>query len=157
MNKIEAFVYGNDNKGGVDNPNKYYGFTSLGDDVFIPVGLYVGDPQEVPIVFDTGCSVAVIPYKEGFIGPITPVEKTMTGLGSKVDVVGEGKLRWVFRDDYGVKQTIIVKGYYTPNSSIRLFSPQSYFQKEGGGIINVDKEGSTFNFASGKSITFKYE
>ena len=47
--------------------------------------------------------MAVTPNKEDFIGPITPVEKTMTELGSKVNVFGEGKLQWVFRDDYGVK------------------------------------------------------
>ena len=150
MNKIEAFT---DGGGGA---SKDYGFTSLEDDVFIPVGLYIGDSKEIPIVFDTGCSVAVTPYKEDFIGPITPVVKTMTGLGSKVDVVGEGKITWVFRDDYGVKQTVLVKGYYIPDSPIRLFSPQSYFQQEGGGSMKVDKDGSTFTFVSGKSITFEY-
>ena len=121
MNKIEAF------KDCKKNSNKDYGFNSLKDDVFIPVGLYVGDPKDVPIVFDTGCSVAVTPYKQDFTGTITPVEKTITELGSKVEVVGEGKIKWVFRDDYGVKHTIIVKGYYIPTSPISLFSHQSYF------------------------------
>ena len=61
--------------------------------MFIPVGLYVGDPKKVPIVFDTGCSVAVTPYKQDFIGTFIPVEKKITGLGSKVEVVGKGKLK----------------------------------------------------------------
>ena len=151
MNKIEAFGNGKESNKGDD-----YGFTSLEDDVFIPVGLYVGDPKEVPIVFDSGCSVAVTPYEQDFIGTITPVEKTITGLGSKVEVVGERKIKWLFRDDYGVQQTILVKGYYIPTSPIRLFSPQSYFQQEGGGCMNIDKDGTTFTFVSGKSISFKY-
>ena len=61
--------------------------------------------------FDGIFTPIVTPYKEDFIGPITPVKKIMKGLGSKVDVVDEGKIRWVFRDDYGVKQTMIIKGY----------------------------------------------
>ena len=88
-------------------------FNKLLDYVFIPVGMYVND-NDIAIVFDSGCSVAVAPHLEDFIGPITKVDKTMRGLGASVKVEGGGIIQWCFRDDYGVKQMIEVKVYYIP-------------------------------------------
>ena len=82
MNEIEPF----EGKRGAP-ANEPCGFNGLVDDVFIPVGMYVND-NDINIVFDTGCSVAVTPYREDFIGPITKVDKTMRGLGTSVTVDG---------------------------------------------------------------------
>ena len=57
-----------------DGAEEPCGLNGLVDDVFIPVGMYVND-NDINIVFDTGCSVAVTPYREDFIGPITKVNK----------------------------------------------------------------------------------
>ena len=63
MDKIEAF------EGGKGGPTQVsYCFNGLIDDVFVPVGVYVNN-NGMAIVFDTGCSVAVTPYLEDFIGP----------------------------------------------------------------------------------------
>ena len=40
---------------------------------------------------------------------------------------------------------IEVRAYYIPTSSVRLFSPQSYFVQEGGGSMKIDKDGYNFN------------
>ena len=80
----------------------------------------------------------------------------MLGLGATVQVKGEGMVKWEFRDDYGVKQVIEVKGYYIPTSKVRLFSPQSYFKQEKGGSYTLAAEGSVFTFASGKHLVFAY-
>ena len=56
-----------------------YCFTALEEDLFSPKGFYVG-PGSKPIVFDSGCSIAVTPFKEDFVGGITLVQKTMSSL-----------------------------------------------------------------------------
>ena len=42
-----------------------YGYTSLEEDLFTPVGLYINEDQ-LPIIFDSGCSVSVSPDKKYF-------------------------------------------------------------------------------------------
>ena len=58
MNKIEPFE---DPTGGKTKPfmdlnvcKADFAFTSIADDLFQPIGLYVGDPKQIPIVFDSG-------------------------------------------------------------------------------------------------------
>ena len=110
----------------------------------------------VPFIFDSGCSVAVSPYKDNFGGTLQPCTKTMIGLGASATVEGEGVVQWVFKDDYGVDQLIYVRVCYIPSSTVRLFSPQSYSVREGGGSFTLTKDGPTFIFASGKSLSFSY-
>ena len=47
----------------------------------------------------------------------------MTGLNSTAEVEGEGVVEWMFRDDYGISQTIQTKSFFNPYSKVRLFSP----------------------------------
>ena len=47
-------------------------FTVLDNDVFIPVGLYAGAYSKT-MIFDSGCTLAVIPYELDFFGRIKPV------------------------------------------------------------------------------------
>ena len=54
----------------------------------------------------------------------------MTGLNSTAEVEGEGVVEWMFRDDYGISQTIQTKSFFIPYSKVRLFSPYSYFSQE---------------------------
>ena len=72
-------------------------------DLFIPTGMYLSGEGNVYIIVDSGCSVEVSPCKEDFGGTLTPVSKTMMGLGDTAAVEGEGIEKWEFRDDYGVK------------------------------------------------------
>lgn len=53
MNKIEYFE---------DNTDHGCGLYSLEDDVFVHVGMYVGT-YDIPIIFNSGCSIVVTPYK----------------------------------------------------------------------------------------------
>ena len=72
------------------------------------MGLYTGNEGK-PVVFDSGCTLTVLPYKSDFEGPITPVNKQMKVLGTSEQVTGEGTIAWTFRDDYGVEKYIRVK------------------------------------------------
>ena len=70
------------------------------------------------------------PFESDFQGTITPVNMQMNGLGATAQVTGEGTIGWKFRDDYGGKKYIQVKGYHVPASEVRLFSSQQYFLQE---------------------------
>ena len=78
----------------------------------------------IPVIFDSGYNIAVMPHASGFINKITPVDKIMDGLGATAKVIWEGFINWVFQDDYEVLQRIQAKVYHVPSSKVRLFSPQ---------------------------------
>ena len=86
MNKIDPFE---DKSAAL----KTYGLTSLEDDLVLPVGMYVGSDDDIPIVFDSRCSVALTHNKYDFYGLITPVNKQMIGLGACARVESEGLIK----------------------------------------------------------------
>jgi hypothetical protein len=87
-------------------------------------------PLDMPIVIDTGASVSLTPILSDFISPLVPTQLTeLKGLTSKTNVVGKGLVEWPIRDYWNVPGVITTSAYYVPNASIRLFSPQSYFQE----------------------------
>ena len=128
-------------------------FTVLEEDVFCPKGFYIGNGDK-PIVFDSGCSIARTPFKDDFLGKITPVQKIITGLSSISKVEGEGIVEWSLYNDYGFIQHIKVKENYIPSSTVRLFIPQHYFQQEMSVNFKIDTDGCVFTFSSGKTLKF---
>ena len=66
-------------------------YTSLDEDLFIPTGMYIGDGKE-SIIFDSRCLVSMSPSKRNVGQMLTPVSKTMMGLGAAVQVEGEGTI-----------------------------------------------------------------
>ena len=84
----------------------------------------------------------------------------MTGLYSNHQVVGEGTVRWRFQDGYRLTQYLQVKAYYISTSTVRLFSPQSYFSNEVNNSESsfiMNHEGNVFHFSSVKILPFNYE
>ena len=79
--------------GGVYNDatvdTKTSAYTALDYDLFLPRSTYNSD-KSVPIIFDSGGTHAVTPFKEDSIGEITTVRKLMNGLGATAEVIGEG-------------------------------------------------------------------
>ena len=67
--------------------------------------MYINKDQ-LPIIFDSGCLVSVSQVKEGVADTLTMTSdtKTIQGLGVTVQVQGEGKVKWIFKDDYGLSQ-----------------------------------------------------
>ena len=78
------------------------GSTAISQDLFMPTGFNT-DQDSIYIVFDSRCTTTMTPFKEDFVGKITPVIKSMRGLGATATVAGEGYFEWNFRDGYGVK------------------------------------------------------
>ena len=54
-------------------------FISLEKDLFLPIVLYMGHRDIIPIIFDSDCSVAVTPCKKEFQGTLVNTNKTMQG------------------------------------------------------------------------------
>ena len=67
------------------------GFTALETNLFRPMGFYTGSDYK-PVVFDSGCTLAVTLFKSDFEGPIIPVDTYMNDLGNTVEVTGEGTI-----------------------------------------------------------------
>ena len=108
----------------------------------------------IPVIFDSGCSRALTSLESDFIGPITPIDKVTNGLGYMVKIARIGVVGWTFRDDYGVMRKVLAKTYHVPESKVWLFSPQQYFEQEGGGSFMMNVEGSKFNFHTGGNLSF---
>ena len=93
------------------------------------------DPNETPVVLDTGASFSLTPFKSDFVGPLRRSEiSTLKGLSSTTTVEGIGTVEWTIRDVFGLVRTIRVSAYYVPSATIRLFSPQVYFQENNIGV-----------------------
>ena len=99
-------------------------------------------------MFDSGCSVAVTPYENEFIGFITKVHKSINGLSASIKVVVGGKMIWSFRDDYGVSQKFKMWAFLIPTSTVRLFGLQEYFKQEGKELFLLSATGCIFEFLS---------
>jgi hypothetical protein len=110
--------------------------------------------NEMPIVFDTGCSMSVSPLRQDFIGELeeSPTD-SLQGLKSKVKVVGIGRVIWTIFDLNGITRTIKTRAYFIPEGNIRLFSPQTYFQENEKGSSKITARGIE---ADGTVLTFPY-
>ena len=122
LNKIEPFPD--------DQYHLTIGMTCLEDDIYLPKGLYSTGTRGIPIIFDSGCSVVVSPSKADFGDTLIPSTKIIVWLRVTVKVKVEGIVQWGFKDDNGFSQVVRVKSYYIPTSTVRHFSPQSYFMQE---------------------------
>ena len=58
--------------------------------------------DSISIVFDSGCSVALIPCKKDFQGTLVKIDNIIQDIGSSTQVHEEGVVSWLFKDDYGV-------------------------------------------------------
>ena len=79
-NGSELFLT-NNNKHQIYNSS----YTALDDDLYGPKGYYLGADQ-IPVIFDSECTVAITPFTEDFVGPIHKCNKTTGGLTCKAQV-----------------------------------------------------------------------
>ena len=102
-----------------------------------------------PIVFDTGATISLSPSERDFISwddySSASPNIQLQAVNGMVSVANVGTLQWTIYDDSRVAHTIVTKGFYVPESPIRLFSPQSYLQQpdvkgKGGRFVMSDNE-----------------
>jgi len=123
-------------------------------------GAYLTEHQckcDMPIVFDTGASYSVTPNLQDFVGELSPTDMdSMKGLTDSVKIKGKGWVEWSVRDVFGRVHMIRTKAFHVPEASIRLFSPQSYFQEHDRGRGTFDKSSLTFTTCDGVDLQFPY-
>ena len=84
----------------------------------------------MPIVFDTGCSYSVTPFKDDFVDKLqTPKSWSMLGIKEQIDVEAEGWIEWTIRDYEGQVAVIRTRAYYIPEANTRLYCPQQYMDE----------------------------
>ena len=115
----------------------------------------------IPIIADTGCSKASSFDPKDFEGPIRPMASPtlMQGIGTQIEVKGEGTIRWTIIDDDGATRDICTTGYLVPAMKFRLFSPQAYIkEKEGCDEFSIKEGAAALIWNNGKHrLTIKYD
>ena len=116
------------------------------------------DSAAVPIVFDTGCSISMTPFRSDFVGPLEEADcKEVKGFGNhRSPIQGIGWVEWNIVDVFGRSCVIRTRAHYVPQSDIRLFSPQSYFRENQGGSGHFDKDKVVLTTNEGVELTFPY-
>ncbi len=123
-------------------------------------GAYLVDDShrsDVPVVFDTGCSFSVTPFIEDFVSELEHTDVSeLTGLTDTAKIHGVGWVEWPIRDVFGQVAVIRTQAYHVPDATIRLNSPQTYFQEHGAGSCTFDHTQLTLTTALGNDLQFPY-
>jgi hypothetical protein len=129
------------------------------------VGSYIaqdlGEAQQVPIVFNTGCSMLITPFKLDFIGPIEETNvKELNAVKDAVPIEGIGLGEWTIEDwnHQVVVGQLRPQAYYVPESTIRLCSPQEYFEENKKGYMYCEFNHTKLDFhlADGQVLQFGF-
>jgi len=79
----------------------------------------------VLVMFDTGCTTAVTPFKEDFVSlDETHQQGQLKGIANGLAIKGEGIIEYNIIADDGTKIALRTKAYYVPDIKMRLVSPQ---------------------------------
>jgi hypothetical protein len=119
---------------------------------------FLTQSTDLPVVLDTGASTSLTPVLSDFIGPLEPAPLTeIRGLTSTTRVVGKGIVEWNICDYWNVPGVIRTMAYYVPDASIRLFSPQLYFQeKDNQGSCVIRGQKTTLTLSDQTVLEFPY-
>ena len=110
-----------------------------------------------PIVIDTGASICVTPNAADFINGISTGNlPELRGLNHTSQVAGTGLVEWTVVDVNNRVRKIRAWAFYVPDATIRLFSPQSYFQEQGGEELRCTKNETILAMADGEALVFPY-
>ena len=116
------------------------------------------DPSQIPVVIDTGASFSLTPVLKDFVGAIEASDVTsLNGLQGQTPVKGVGLVEWTIRDMFGYVRKIRTRAYYVPDAQVRLYSPQSHFQREGGGSLSVSKDSVILQFKDRSRMEFPFQ
>lgn len=120
--------------------NQYHESSLLPPNIF--TSCYHG---EISIVISMGALMSITPLLSDFSSP--PVALSIKSLGglttASIAVTGEAKDHCLIEDYYGITWQLITTGYHIPDTSIHLFSPQTYIDK------NPTKSSLLFSIISG--------
>ena len=114
----------------------------------------------LPIIFDTGASLSIYPYKIDFVVPITPLPEPITlvcmGYGTANAGIGIVKCRF---HTGGITMAIQSQCYHVPNSSAQLMGPRQFFSTCGGstGTFTIGDMCATLSLDGKPSFQILYD
>ena len=116
--------------------------------------IYVSsNPEELPIIIDTGASISISPLRSDFIAIHPPGLTSLNQVNGSTPVEGEGCLNWCIEDIHGKRVCLHTKGYHVPSASIRLFSPQCYIQeRKGHAKLTLNSKGIDLTLGGGSVL-----
>ena len=88
--------------------------------------------RDTPLVFDTGASSGLSPFKCDFLSDYTPIKIDVKGVAGGGSIIGGGTILRRFKTRCGTKLLLPAHGYHFPEADIRLESPQSLIRAMGG-------------------------
>jgi hypothetical protein len=113
--------------------------------------------DELPIVINSGATFSLSPNRNDFIGPLQPSPvNVLNGLSGTATVQGVGMVEWTIRDLFGITRKIRAQAFYVPIATIRLFSPQAYFQEHEAGQYVMTAKHCVLTLADGSLLEFPY-
>jgi hypothetical protein len=119
--------------------------------------LYLSRKDNDVIVIDSGASFSVSLTISDFVGAIRPCRTThLNGHKGKINVVGEGDVERTVQDIFRTARKLRSTAYYIPDASVRLFLPQTYFQKWSAGSFKMDHKGTYLTLKDGTTLDFPY-
>ena len=81
--------------------------------------IYVSsNPEELPIIIDTGASISISPLRSDFIALDPPGLTSLNQVNGSTPVEGEGCLNWCIEDIHGKRVCLHTKGYHVLSASI---------------------------------------
>ena len=126
---MDACRYGNiavDNKGVLGSGERYFYTNTTKKECYPTI-----NEETLLIIVDTGSSISITPDKDDFITAIRITDSTkLTGISNTIQVQGIALVEWRIIDAYRAKQKNIIKAYYVPDVTIRIFSTHKYFQEQ---------------------------
>jgi hypothetical protein len=111
--------------------------------------------HHVPIIFDTGASLAISPDVDDFIDPPTSLGTTMKlgGMANNLEIRGFCTVCWTFEAADGSDIQIRTQAYWVPKSKARLLSPKKLFNKKSGTLGRYEGDEDEFHlFLNGDPI-----
>lgn len=93
--------------------------------------------DDVPVVLDSGATIAIGIDKSDFIGAVSPCPMAeLKGIGSGLAVKGIGTVKWTFRDTDGALCDVRLRALYVPDCPVRLLPPQQLSTDPNGNDSN---------------------
>ena len=87
------------------------------------------DTDSYLIAIDNCCSYSMSNSRTDFVGPLSPWDVSIKGIGGENSIKEKGTVKWTITDDDGRLHDILIPGtYHNPKSPYRLWSPQHWAQ-----------------------------
>ena len=94
------------------------------EEIAVEINKISSKVESYPVIWDSGATKSISPYKSDFIGKIepAPLGLRIRGIAQGLKVEGVGKVAWSVTDQNNKLRTIIVPAFYVPSAGARLLS-----------------------------------